>query len=292
MDLKTFKAQRQSMAQTLTTMRDEKTKRNNDSWFPTLDKMGNGYAVIRILPQKDVNKHPVVVIWKHKSPLKSLLCPSNFGTMKDCPLCQQASREWSEQKNRGIANPKVDSYRKQVRVCNILIRKDPANPENNGKIFKFYLPKEIVDKIDGALFPPADNQGNPLFEPRMIHDPWEGADLTLCVKKGSNGYNSYADSNFAPNNTPLAETEEKIEEIYNAITELEPNRNDLPADILTEWNNISSKKVTNIEEDKQKEPQRTAPTSNVKPMEQPKPVIQESEPKPVEDDEDDKLPWD
>ena len=302
MDFQSFKQQRKTMTATLTQMNDDKQKRNNDNWFPTVDQQGNGYAVVRILPQKDVAKHPVAIFYKHKTSLKSLLCPSSFGTMKDCPLCQIASQEWSEQKKQGIEHPKVEAYRKPIRVCSVYIKNDPANPENNGKVKKFYLQADLLKKIETEMFPPKDKQGNPLFEPRAIYDLWEGADFIISIKKGNNGYNDYSDSKFAPNNSPIAESDEEIQKIYDSIPDIEPKKEDLPADIVDEWNRITSKKVNSTIEEDDKKAETSKPVTNVVKQSnseesfsmssiETKPSIQQSEPKTENVDEDDKLPW-
>lgn len=304
MDFQSFKQQRKTMTATLTQMNDDKQKRNNDNWFPTIDKQGNSYAVIRILPQKDVAKHPVAVYYKHKTALKSLLCPSSFGTMKDCPLCQIASQEWLEQKNncKKDERPKVESYRKPVRVCSIYIKNDPSDSNNNGKVKKFYLPSDLYDKIQTELFPPKDKQGNPLFEPRAVYDLWEGADFIISIKKGNNGYNDYSDSKFAPTNSPIAESDEEIQKIYDSIPDIEPKREDLPIDIVDEWNRITNKKVNSTIEEDDKKAETSKPVTNVVKQSkseesfsmsniETKSSIQQSEPKTEDVDEDDKLPW-
>ena len=245
-DFKTFKANRSSMVESIAKIGEErKNNMNKDNWFPTIDQNGNAYAVIRILPQKDTCKHPIQTVYKHKTDSKSIMCPSTFGTMKDCPLCQIASKEYKRLKDMGEQFPKVPTYRKAVNVANILVVKDPSNPEMEGKVKKFYLPKDLVDKINNKLLPPTDANGLPIKTAEMIHDLWEGKNLTIIIKKGKNGFNDYSNCEFAAEKTPVAPTDEKIEEIYNNIFNLEPDKASCVGSdkIIEEWNSISDVKV-------------------------------------------------
>jgi hypothetical protein len=69
--------------------------------------------------------------------------------------------------------------------------KDPANPENEGKVFLFKYGKKIFDKITEAM--------QPEFEDEQAIDPfdfWTGANFKLKAKNVA-GYRNYDSSEFA-----------------------------------------------------------------------------------------------
>lgn len=246
MDFKELKKKRGEMAQNFEKMREEQESRQNkkdDSiYFPKIDANGNANCVIRILPQKDINKHPVQSVRSHRSEVNGkklwLLCPSTFGTMKDCELCQIAGAEYKRQKDNGEQFPKVAEYRHTTQIVNILVVKDKAQPEMVGKVKKMYLADGLVKLIDKKLFPPKDEDGALIRQPEMIHDLWEGKNLNIVISKGKNGYSDYSDCGFEAENSPVAKTEAEIEAIYNQLYDLEPDRSKLFTNeqILEKWN--------------------------------------------------------
>ena len=74
---------------------------------------------------------------------------------------------------------------------NVYVVKDPANPENEGKVFLFRYGKKIHDKIMEAV------NGDELEGRAGINpfDFWEGADFKLRAKKVA-GYPNYDSSEF------------------------------------------------------------------------------------------------
>ena len=69
--------------------------------------------------------------------------------------------------------------------------KDPANPENEGKVFLYKYGKKIFDKLTAAM--------QPEFEDEEAIDPfdfWQGANFKLKAKNVA-GYRNYDSSEFA-----------------------------------------------------------------------------------------------
>ena len=69
--------------------------------------------------------------------------------------------------------------------------KDPANPENEGKVFLYKFGKKIFDKLTAAM--------QPEFEDEEAIDPfdfWGGANFKLKAKNVA-GYRNYDSSEFA-----------------------------------------------------------------------------------------------
>lgn len=116
--------------------------------------------------------------------------------------------------NSGIDANK-DLARKQKRnaryISNILVIKDPANPENEGKVFLFKYGKKIFQKIKEAMVPEHDpvDQKDPL-NPFCF---WKGANFKLKCRKVE-GYPNYDQSDFS-NPEPLFEgSEKRLEDLW------------------------------------------------------------------------------
>jgi len=81
--------------------------------------------------------------------------------------------------------------RKLTYIANIYVVKDPANPENEGKVFLYKFGKKIFDKLTAAM--------QPEFEDEEAIDPfdfWQGANFKLKAKNVA-GYRNYDSSEFA-----------------------------------------------------------------------------------------------
>lgn len=161
-------------------------------WQPATDKSGNGYAVIRFLPPIDGEDVPWVRIFSHgfKGPTGSWYIENSLTTIgQQDPVAEFNSKLW----NSGIESDK-DQARVQKRrltfISNIQVIKDPANPENEGKVFLFKYGKKVFDKLNDAM--------NPKFEdetPINPFDPVNGAPFKLKIRQVE-GYRNYDKSEF------------------------------------------------------------------------------------------------
>ena len=195
----------------------EKTKQQSFSnqddryWKPERDKSGNGYAVIRFLPQCEGEDLPWVRLFSHgfQGPggwyIENSLTTLNA---KD-PVSEFNTSLW----NNGTESGK-EQARKQKRrlnyVSNIYVIKDPANPQNEGQVKLYKYGKKIFDKINDVM--------NPEFQdetPLNPFDYWDGADFKLKIRT-LDGFVNYDRSEF-DNTSPLLDGDDtKLEEIYNS----------------------------------------------------------------------------
>jgi len=161
-------------------------------WKLDVDKSGNGYAVIRFLPAPDGEDLPFVKLYSHafQGP-GGWYIENSLTTMgqKD-PVSEYNTMLWNNGTDAG-----KDAARKQKRkltyISNIYVVKDPANPENEGKVFMYKYGKKIFDKITAAM--------QPEFEDEEAIDPfdfWAGANFKLKAKNVA-GYRNYDSSEFA-----------------------------------------------------------------------------------------------
>jgi len=177
-------------------------------WKPELDKSGNGYAIIRFLPQPADEELPWVRLWNHafKGPGGWYIENSLTTINKKDPVSEYNTELW----NSGNESDK-DIARKQKRVlkyyANIYVVSDAKHPEHEGKVMLFKFGKKIFDKITEAMNPEfADEEAlNPF-------DLWKGADFKLKIRK-VDGYWNYDKSEFsAP--SQLLKTDEELEEVW------------------------------------------------------------------------------
>ena len=107
-------------------------------WKLTVDKAGNGHAVLRFLPAPNGEDIPWVRVWDHgfQGPGGWYIENSLTTLGKKDPVSEHNSKLW----NSGIESNK-DVARKQKRrlshYSNVYVVDDPANPDNNGKVFLF-----------------------------------------------------------------------------------------------------------------------------------------------------------
>jgi len=180
-------------------------------WQPTRDKAGNGYAVIRFLPGKDVEGTPWVRYWDHafKGPTGQWYIEKSLTSIgQPDPLSELNSKMW----NSGVDADKaiVRQRKRQLRyVANVLVISDPANPDNEGKVFLYRFGKKIFDKIMDAMQPqfPDETPFNPF-------DFWDGADFTIKIRKVE-GYPNYDASSFKSQSELYDGDEDKLEQLYD-----------------------------------------------------------------------------
>ena len=177
-------------------------------WKLTVDKAGNGHAVLRFLPAPDGEDIPWVRIWDHgfQGPGGWYIENSLTTLGKKDPVSEHNSKLW----NSGIESNK-DVARKQKRrlsyYSNVYVVSDPSNPENEGKVFLFKFGKKIFDKINDKMNPTYDDD-----EPINPFDLWEGANFKLRARQVA-GYRNYDASEF-DSVSVLVDGDSELEEIW------------------------------------------------------------------------------
>ena len=160
-------------------------------WKPEVDKSGNGYAVIRFLPEPDGEDLPWAQVWSHAFQgtggwyIENSLTTLN---QKD-PVGELNRTLW----NSGLDADK-DTARKQKRklsyYSNIYVVKDQLHPENEGKVFLYKYGKKIHDKIASAMQPQFEDE-----TPINPFDLWKGANFKIKIQT-IGGYWNYDKSEF------------------------------------------------------------------------------------------------
>jgi len=184
-------------------------------WKPTVDKAGNGYAVIRFLPGKD-GEIPFVRYWDHgfKGPTGMWYIENSLTSIgQSDPVGELNSKLW----NSGIESDKEKARAQKRRlhyVTNIYVANDPSAPHNEGKVFLYKFGKKIFDKIYDLM--------NPAFADEKPIDPfdmWEGADFKLKIRNVE-GYRNYDKSEFTSPTQLLEGNEDQLKTIYEGMHDL------------------------------------------------------------------------
>lgn len=177
-------------------------------WKPTMDKSGVGSAIIRFLPAPDGEDLPWVKMYSH-----GFQGPG--GWYIENSLTTIGQKDPVAELNRGLWNtgdPKdQETVRKQKRklsyYSNIYVIKDPANPENEGRVFLFKYGKKIFDKIFNSMQPEFEDE-----TPINPFDFWQGANFRLKIRKVE-GYWNYDKSEF-DSSSPLLSDDDAMESIW------------------------------------------------------------------------------
>ena len=158
-----------------------------DERFYTLskDKEGNGAALIRFLPDSEKGmiqkmfKINTTVSKNGKKRFVSEFSPTSAGL--PCPF----QEKWQELWNSGDKDGSKLFSRGTRYVTNIKVLKDPANPENEGKIFLYEISGAMKDKIQSAVDPSEQDRALGAT-PKELFNPLRGNSFRLVAKKGAN----------------------------------------------------------------------------------------------------------
>jgi len=189
-------------------------------WKLDVDKSGNGYAVIRFLPAPNGEDLPFVKLYSHAfQGTGGWYIENSLTTLgqKD-PVSEYNTQLWNNGTDAGKETARKQK-RKLTYISNIYVVKDPANPENEGKVFLYKYGKKIFDKLTAAM--------QPEFEDEEAIDPfdfWQGANFKLKAKNVA-GYRNYDSSEFTPV-SPLLDDDDALEGLWkkeNSLAELVAN---------------------------------------------------------------------
>ena len=188
---------------------EKKSYQDDRLWKPTMDKTGNGYAVIRFLPAVEGEDMPWAKVWNHafQGPTGQWYIENSLTTLgQNDPVSEMNSAYW----NSGVESDKEIARRQKRKLqyfANIYVVQDPANPQNEGKVMLYRFGKKIFDKCMEAMQPAFQDES-----PVNPFDFWEGANFKLKLRK-VDGYWNYDKSEFeAP--SALFDDDDKLEETW------------------------------------------------------------------------------
>jgi hypothetical protein len=207
---------------------EKKSYKDERIWKPSLDKTGNGYAVIRFLPASKSKEDPLpwVKVWSHafQGPTGQWYIENSLTTLgQNDPVSEMNSAYW----NSGVESDKEIARRQKRKLqyfANIFVVSDSKNPENEGKVFLYRFGKKIFDKCMEAMQPAFEDEKpiNPFNFWGINPDDPEvspGANFKLKIRK-VDGYWNYDKSEFdAP--SALFDDDDKLEEVWKKQYSLE-----------------------------------------------------------------------
>ena len=198
------------------TTSEKKTYGDDRLWKPTVDKAGNGYAVIRFLPAPDGEDLPWVRYWDHgfKGPSGKWYIENSLTSIgQQDPVSEMNTQLW----NSGIESDKQVARERKRRlhyVSNILVISDTASPENEGKVFLYKYGKKIFDKIMDVMQPQFEDE-----QPVNPFDFWAGANFKLKIRQVE-GYRNYDKSEFDASTELFDGDDAKLETVFGSSNSL------------------------------------------------------------------------
>ena len=189
-------------------MNNSNSSEDERYWKLECDKAQNGYAVIRFLPAPDGEDLPFAKLYSHafQGP-GGWYIENNLSTIgqKD-PVGELNSQLWNNGTDAGKEIARKQK-RKLTYISNIYVVKDPANPQNESKVFLFKYGKKIFDKIMESMQPEYEDD-----TPIEGFDFWKGANFKLKAKNVA-GYRNYDSSEFASVG-PLLSDDDAMEAVW------------------------------------------------------------------------------
>jgi len=194
---------------------DDQTKKESYKddrfWRPELDKSGNGFAVIRFLPEITGEDLPWVKYYTHafNGPGGWYIenCLTSLG-QKD-PVSELNTQLW----NSGVESDKNiarERKRKVNYISNIYVVSDSVNPQNEGKVFLFRYGSKIFEKLQEVMKPEFKDE-----EAINPFDFWKGANFRLKIRKVA-GYTNYDKSEFDSASSLLGGDDVKLEQLWKS----------------------------------------------------------------------------
>ena len=215
-----LKQQRAQAIQKLVSAAETTTEKKNYGddrmWAPTVDKAGNGYAVIRFLPAAESEDLPWARFWDHgfKGPTGKWYIEKSLTSIgQQDPVTEMNSQLW----NSGIESDKDTARQRKRRlhyVSNIMVVSDSANPQNEGKVFLYKYGKKIFDKVMDVMQPQFEDE-----DPMNPFDFWGGANFKLKIRQVE-GYRNYDKSEFDATTELLGGDESKLEAVFEKLYDL------------------------------------------------------------------------
>jgi hypothetical protein len=183
-------------------------------WSPTVDKAGNGFAIVRFLPAPGDEDLPFVRMWDHgfQGPGGWYIENSLTTIGKEDPVSEFNSELWNQSTDDN--SPQRKQARTQKRrlsyTSNIYVVKDSAKPENEGKVFLYKYGKKIFDKLNDVMNP-LEAEGEEAMNP---FDLWTGANFKIKIRQ-VDGYRNYDKSEF-DDAGPLLDDDKELEAIWKS----------------------------------------------------------------------------
>ena len=185
-------------------------------WAPTIDKSGNGYAIIRFLPAPAGEDLPWVRFWDHGfiGPTGRWYIENSLTSIgQPDPAAAMNSQLWNSGRDEDKDTARARKRRLHY-VSNILVLSDPGKPSNEGKVFLYKYGKKIFTKCNDIMQPEFKDE-----EPVNPFDFWTGANFKLKIRNYE-GYRNYDKSEFDKGTALFGSDDKRLEEIFEKLYSL------------------------------------------------------------------------
>lgn len=191
---------------------EKKTEYGDDRFYKLKrDENGNGAAIIRFLPDPNMSLlqqlHKINVNNQKGAERRwvSELSPQNIN--QPDPFHKAWADLWQQGKKE-----EARMFARQTRFyTNILVVKDPANPENEGKVFLLDLSQSLKTILEGVMFPSEADKALGV-EPKPLFNPLDGHNFKLVSRKGANGFINYDSSSVVAEKSAVFSSKEQAVE--------------------------------------------------------------------------------
>lgn len=200
---------------------EEKAKWATDERFYVLpkDDKGEGSAIIAFLP--DPEGRPLQRMYKINTTIikdgQRRFCNEWSPTTinQPCPF-QEA---WQKLYNSGEREESRKFARSTRYITNILVIKDPKQPENEGKVFLYDMSQKFKDKLEQAVNPSQQDVALGV-ERKEIFNPTKGWVMRLVARKQTNDMLSYDSSEFVKQDPVWADPQVAFDNITSKCYKL------------------------------------------------------------------------
>ena len=185
-------------------------------WEFKVDQAGNGQATIRFLPAPEGEEFPYNKIFEYAFKDKRTGRWYIEASRETLGEPDPVNEKWAELWNAGLKEEAKQYPRSTRYISNILVIKDKANPENEGKRFLWKYGPRIFQKLQAAIKPEFDDKE--AFDP---FDLWKGANFKLRARLVDKQRN-YDASEFEPCAALFDGDDKALEKLYNELYPLLP----------------------------------------------------------------------
>ena len=187
--------------------KEKKDYKDPRFWKISKDKEGNGSAVIRLLTDK--NKIPYVRLYHYSS--KKTINKKDFFLIVNSPdsigLPCPIKEHYFELVNQGLKDEAKNYSRKVKYYTNIYVEKDPANPENEGKVFLWEFGQKMLDKFVAWMNEEDVDMG---VKPKNLFNPLIGNSIKLVINYNpTTKFYEYDRTMVAPSETSVGGIKDK-----------------------------------------------------------------------------------
>lgn len=227
MDFKNLKKNSKTSLSDLTKKLENEAKKtvyadkDETYWQPTLDKAGNGSAVIRLLPappQDGEDGTPWVKFFRHSFQGAGGWYIENSLTSlgKADPAAEHNNKLWTKAKaenNKALEELARKQKRKLTYVSGIEVISDPAKPECNGNVYRWKYGQKLFAKFEEAMSGDEGDEVTPATPGFDPFDFWEGANFRLKVTRQGD-FPNYDDSKFGPKTPHKGGDDKALETVW------------------------------------------------------------------------------